>query len=354
MKKTLAVCGTFGDDGKPSGYANHAIVLNNDGFTIINGGTLADLEAAFVATQSVDVVIWMPKVDNDVHKYVDQIKVNNPHAYLVISKSNINKQYSTLELIARALRAKANLLVEFTRIGGQIAATILDPLGNAFTYQETDVLKVKKELWDRLDDIVQFTRASSFPTSLMVPSINEEQTKFIEIARNAAQNFHSLVHAVNQERFVGNLSFRCENGFPSMRSGDGIFVSRRNVDKRTLSAQDMVYVRLDHLPDVYYSGSAKPSVDTPVQKWLYALMPKIQYMLHGHVYLKNPDFTTAEPIPCGALEETSAIMGDHWWYDRSHISAKINLKGHGFLILATDLKVFENIEYVERALPEII
>ena len=48
-------------------------------------------------------------------------------------------------------------------------------------------------------------------------------------------------------------------------------------------------------------------MDTPVQVRLYKTIPHINYIVHGHVYVKGAPFTK-EAIPCGALEEVDEIM----------------------------------------------
>jgi len=350
--RTLIVGGTFDSNGgRPSGYIRK-LFRDSDG-VIINGGDLKSLEDAFQAAQtSAELIFWMPDVDNSLPKYVNQIKAENPTAYLVISKSNIGGKYSTLELIARALDAKANLLVEFTKREDAIVATVLDPLGNAFVYREPLIQAVYSGMMKRIQEISQFTRVRSVPTDIPRPPMNDDQLRFIEIAKTCAERFHSLVHAVNQGRFIGNLSFRCEGGFPSMRSGNGMYVSRRNVDKRELSPADMVYVPLSG-DTVIYAGN-KPSVDTPVQKELYLRYPDVNYMLHGHVYVPGAAHTL-NPTPCGAIEEVDevgevvsslgGVTGD---------GIAVNLLGHGFLIMAKNLSAFDNIEFVQRPIPELL
>ena len=68
---------------------------------------------------------------------------------------------------------------------------------------------------------------------------------FYEYVRSCAEVFHELINpAKNTTRFLGNTSFRCRSGFPSFRVDNGIFVSRRNIDKRHISKDAFVFACL--------------------------------------------------------------------------------------------------------------
>lgn len=64
-------------------------------------------------------------------------------------------------------------------------------------------------------------------------------------------------------------------------------------------------MKAETIPIEYY-GDYKPSVDTPSQIMLYQAYPKVNYMLHGHVYIDGFPFTN-RCIPCGAIEEAHEI-----------------------------------------------
>lgn len=183
------------------------------------------------------------------------------------------------------------------------------------------------------------------------PPYGKERTAFLGKVRKIAEEFHSIVHATDQERFVGNCSFRCLEGFPSYREEGGIYVSPRNVDKRGLFCHSMVFVEGSHnlTAPVRYRGTVKPSVDTPVQRALYNHYPKANYMIHGHVYVQGAPTTTGHPIPCGALEEVTAITKI---LPREKGSQAVNLIGHGFLAMAEDIADFDELQFVERKFPE--
>lgn len=140
-KKTVIVGGTFNSEGgRPSGYVRKLFwESEKKNPFIFNGGSLDQLAVAFMhATDpKTSTVYWFADVPNTAEKTVDRIKVMNPKTLLVISKNNREGKYGPLDLINRALRAKANLLVEFTQgKDGKIEGTVWDPLGNSFVYRD--------------------------------------------------------------------------------------------------------------------------------------------------------------------------------------------------------------------------
>jgi len=360
--KTLIVAGRFDQDGgRPSGYAAKLfdlLDLHNPTFASVffNGGSLNDLKTAFDMVSDRDVIYWFADVPNDQPKLLDTIKVINPRAILISSKNNALNRYDTLQLIARALKAKSNLLVEFTKKESPaqssrptVQATILDPLGNAFTTKEESVDIVRLALLRRVKELYGMTRIGSQRVGLAIAA--PDMPEFFELIRAHADRFHELIHAVNQSRFLGNVSFRCMHGFPSFRADGRIFVSRRNVDKRDMNASSFVAVDLPTDEGgprkVLYYGEAKPSVDTPVQVQLYSALPNLNFMLHSHVYVKGAPFTD-RILPCGAIEEANEILG----LLRTEGLGPINLRGHGSLLLSETLKGMQGFEFEARKFPE--
>jgi ribulose-5-phosphate 4-epimerase/fuculose-1-phosphate aldolase len=357
IQHIFAVGGTFDENGgKPSGYFRQ-LIRSLPQENVVNGGSLNDLEAALRRATSSYINIWMPNVSNELEKTLKSIKQLNPKSLLVISKRNLNHEYSPLQLMARALDAKANLLLEINQrsYGGVFLATVWDPLGNRFVDQTGSPRLAFGHLYNRLVKLARFTRIKSTYTLFEgLQNPNEEQEQFLAIAREIAEKFHGLVHAVDQHRFVGNLSFRCEYGFPSMRLGNGFYCSRRNVDKRNIDKDNLVYVLLDPDPrsELCYGGTfdqARPSVDAPIHRYLYSMFPEMNYMLHGHVYVKHVQDGTDEVIPCGSLEEGFAVaeLYERWRYLRYN-GFTVNLQGHGFLAMAKTPEYFRGLEFVQR------
>jgi hypothetical protein len=345
----LIVGGDWGDSPKSSGYLNKLVgALDYEG-VFHNGGKLIQLEGIMEDIEQYDVVLWFPNISNAHEKFLPEIKKRNPKCILVSSKSNMDGKYGTQSLIARALQVKANLLLEFTKGDGKILGSLIDPLGNAFVHKESDTKVIAEALNCRLKKLTKFTRVGS-------KSIGEEiicgegNVEFFKLVREYSEVFHDLIHAAFQDRFLGNISFRCMRGFPSFRWGELIYVSQRNVDKRFIGPECMVAVNPERNKQVEFYGDRKPSVDTPIQLDLYKAFPKINYMLHSHVYIEGAPFTSY-PIPCGALEEIDEIVN---LVGRDDTEARINLKGHGSLVMGSKASVFKDIPYISRTMPELI
>ena len=122
-----------------------------------------------------------------------------------------------------------------------------------------------------------------------------------------------------------------------MRS-EKIWVSPRNVNKESLSADDMVLADMDIDNNIVLYDGIKPSVDSPVQLLCYKNAPEVMYMIHGHANITGT-VTTKDYYLCGDIreeKEVSNIMSKHTF-------GSINLKNHGFLIYAN---TFENLKKI--------
>ena len=380
MNKVLIVGGTFDKEGGRPSKLIYKIYeeLKKEPFfeiTYANGGLVSDLHNGILPdVVNYEVVLWFANVSNDEDKLRD-VKALNPKALLITSKRNDDNKYTFAELISRALAIKANLTIEFSKQEDKFNMMLFDPLGNVF-YDGFDVEAMCEYLIQRMGQLQQFTRVPTIQeTELPAPEVPEE-TEFFEFAHDCADIFHNLIRpAKGTERFLGNMSFRCQNGFPSFRGENGIvYVSRRNVDKSDINAASFVPTYLTENLTTKYFGENKPSVDTPVQLRLYKLFPWANYMLHAHCYVDTTDIPdtmmlrTNEPIPCGALEELSEIRivlpaRDGSFVEFSKIAPRllaINLKGHGCILIAKDVEIFKELQkhkdncFVQRPVPETV
>lgn len=360
----LVLAGRFDDaGGKPSGYAQK-LFGGSGGFELVNGGhwssikTLAERASEFINDYA--AVIWLADIPNDKPKLIDGIKRDCPRIMLVSSKNNLDDKYSPLQIVGRALQTKSNLLLEFTRgDDGRIETTVWDALGNAYAYRCPDPDEVRQQLLDRLLFISSMGRVGSTQVGDAKPVPDE--SRFFELARGYADKFHELIHAANPGRFLGNLSFRCENGFPSFRDGDVIYVSRRNIDKRSIGSDGFVAVDAKSKDVVRYYGENKPSVDTPIQLRLFRRFQHVRYMLHSHAYIETAPYTN-KVIPCGAIHEADAVIEcvERAYRDgRGHPDPGIeygwmvNLKGHGSLVACETVEGISHLPYISRPVPEI-
>lgn len=358
-RMVLFVGGTWDDDGgrKSSLVTTLAQAMNwpNGSLHLFNGGHFDALVELQRIVRMYDVVIWMPNVPNDKPKVIADIKKLNPTAVLVTSKRNVEQKYSFHHLVARALRVRSNLFIEFTKgCMHPYGMSLYDPLGNVWCQTE-NIHRLAGALRDRIRDLLSFTRVRS--KSIGVPCEIPDRPRFFELCRTVAGKLHALIHTEDQDRFLGNIAFRCERGFPAFRDDDIVYVSRRNVDKRYID-RDRGFVAVNvgrsiEEKGVFYYGPDKPSVDAPIQVGLFKWYSNIRYMIHTHAYISGAAFTN-EAIPCGALEEYEAII--ELVPDQDVRVVQLNLLGHGSIMMAEDVEDLEDmVEWlVARPAPEDI
>lgn len=379
----LIVGGTFDrDGGRPSGLVRSIdkSIREQTAFdvTTVNGGWVEDLHDEILpSVLGYDVVLWFANVSNDEVKLRD-VKSINPKCILITSKRNDDGKYTFAELISRALAIKANLTIEFSKDpDGLFNMMLFDPLGNVF-YDGFMVDEMCAKLLDRTKQLLMFTRVPSVQDTNEAPVVPEE-TDFFDFAHSCADIFHNLIRpAKGTERFLGNMSFRCQNGFPSFRGENGIvYVSRRNIDKSDINATSFVPTYLDESKTTRYFGDSKPSVDTPVQLRLYKMFPWANYMIHAHCYVNTagiPEtemYKTAHPVPCGTLEEVDEIYsiipktindpeGTVRLYNKNAPRLlAVNLVGHGCILIAKDIEILKELQkhkdncFIQRSLPEM-
>lgn len=381
MIKVLIVGGTYSiEGGKQSGLINaiNSEFVKCKYFSVLchNGGNVQYLHNDILPSViDYDVVLWFANVNNDEDKLRD-VKALNPKTILVTSKRNDDSKYTFAELISRALAIKANLTVEFSKHEDKFNMMLFDPLGNVF-YDGFNITAMCDYLICRISQLIRFTRVPTIrEIDLEAPTVPEE-TKFFEFAHSCAEIFHNLIRpAKGTERFLGNMSFRCQNGFPSFRGENGIiYVSRRNVDKSDINSTSFVPTFLTGLNETKYFGEYKPSVDTPVQLRLYQMFPWANYMVHAHCYvdldelpisLNKLQLHTLKPVPCGALEEVSEIYriipeGSLTQFNETAPRLlAINLAGHGCLLIAQDVEILMELQkykdncFVSRPIPEYV
>ena len=362
MYNILLVGGDFNNEGgRKSGVVKELEFNFNKNpelnLTTYNGGEYNELEKIIDTVYEYDFIIWMANVPNELNK-IRNIKTRNQRVILCTSKANTYQKYTTQDIVARALNVKANLIIEIYKKFGddKYAFKLLDPLGNMW-YNNTNIPKLCEVLYKRFVYLKSIKRAQSIqasPDAVDIPKINKV---FLGRIRECSEIFHDLIKpSENCERFLGNASFRCLRGFPSCKIKNNVYVSRRNVDKSNITAEDFVSVfsNKSSISRYYYKGKNKPSVDTPVQLALYDELPKIRYMIHSHCYIEGAPYTTTM-IPCGGLEEIDEILNTIDRYYGSHKKRfyAINLIGHGSIVMSKRARSLRKVKYRKRFLPEI-
>ena len=338
---------------------------------VYNGGNYNKLNEILESCINYDVVIWWANVPNDLPK-IRNVKDINYKTMLISSKRNINYKYSFQDLLQRSFVLKSNLTIEFTKRDDLYNMRLFDPLGNVW-YEGTSIKDCSKELLSRLNFIKNITRESTTRTDVDDGSLawffnrfKEElyeskknpvipiKEDFLNIVRDYAFKFaEAIFETKDVKRFLGNASFRCPKGFPSFREGKYIFVSRRNVNKEYIGIDEFVPVYAEN-GKIYYCGSNKPSVDTPIQMKMYEKFLNINYMIHSHCYIKNAPYTK-KAFPCGAIEEVQEIFDlIKENYDNDYLKDfyVINLVGHGSIMMSQNPEQLKNIKMVGRKLPE--
>jgi ribulose-5-phosphate 4-epimerase/fuculose-1-phosphate aldolase len=306
----------------------------------VTGGTLDVLEAARSRASQVDVTVWMPSVHNEEPK---AYPVKRPGAILICAKV-MRKGYTRFDSVSRIFRMGANAVIEVHRYeprGYRFA--LVDALGNEWVHTED-----LHEFADGVDRFLEWARGVIRKQSLQIPIIGDPPAPpsdlpvLVDIVRAVADR----VENERGGRYFGNASTRCMAMFPSERSEERVFVSARNVDKQRLEPEDFVCVQMRaSLDAVYYYGSRKPSVDTPVQLKLYQRFPWLRYMIHGHAFAEGA-LTTSKYFPCGDMREVGsacdAVLELETKGQQKHAGA-INLKGHGFLLYSDTLEALRGV-----------
>ena len=364
MPTITVVGGTWDDNGGDESSVikriSHGLTAEHLlGIEIFNGGSFQKLDHVFRLLKDSDAVLWMPNISNTHPKqYIQTMKKVYPKLMLVSSKRNFDNQYSFQDVVAHGLNIKSNLILEIKRRGDYYTGELLDPLGNVWCPETPNFFAIGLFMARRLKELMSITRQATIQSPEdaipMYDNASFDLAHFFATVKRKAEVFHELIHpAEGVTRFLGNSSFRCERGFPSVKLHEGIYVSRRNVDKRYIGPEAFVHTGWNKEQNIiWYRGDHKPSVDTPIQLRLYDMVPSwVRYMLHSHVYILGAPYTS-KMIPCGGLEEVDEIMKIVNSMEEPNMTCyAINLKGHGSIIMARSPSYFD-VEYVSRPMPE--
>lgn len=350
--RCLLVTGRFDNDGGKwskigqviaqslTAHPVHSMVFRE--IKCVNGGGPNRIpELVFDECANYDTILWFPEVIEygSTTKFVDLIKNINPTCVLVTSKNNVEQKYNLEDLVQKALKQRANLFMEIQKDSDLYIARILDPLGNQFCKWSDDFGIVTSVAAHRAAELHDFTRVKSIWAGDKAEVPHEDS--FLELVRDLSSRIGTFFQRVSRpnDRFVGNASFRKDGA---------VFITKRNVSKDDIATRDFVPVTNLTSTTYSYRGVAKPSVDSPVHLELYRSYPEINYIVHGHAYITGEP-KTKSIIPCGALEEAEEIkecMGP---------SMTLNIKGHGFVAMASSVKDLKGIVFrlIPRPFPEL-
>ncbi|MCB9699821.1 MAG: NUDIX domain-containing protein [Alphaproteobacteria bacterium] len=203
--------------------------------------------------------------------------------------SNVSRE----ELIAvgrRQIRtARANLCVANDLrdlVGDRHPLVLVTPEGGALAREGT-----KAEVATALVDLVLLRHATTWHRGVRDLGLDEDP--------HGREGAARLLRIAQQGGMLGGL-----DGNVSHRSGRGLWVTPRQVDKLGLGADDLVHAVVDPVHrTVTRAAEHKPSIDTPVQDLIYRSFPAVNGLIHVHDALVLPTATTTTPWPCGTVEE---------------------------------------------------
>lgn len=333
---SLVVSGDFGKVPKPSKIAQQ--LAKELKANIINGGTYHDLQEAAKVVNKYDLVIWMPNIDNG---YQDVTFTKKTGAVVVVSK-RLRDNRTRGDAVSRIFKYHGNAVIAISEEHSAFTFELIDALNNTWS-KSTNIRKIG----EKIKELQKWTSES-----VRVPSIRtkDNMDTLLDITHRIADDVQEI-----QGRFFGNISTRCSALFPSMKEQYSFYVSARDTDKKKLQRTEMVQCKKHKTKDaIIFTGTKKPSVDSPIQLEIYKEFPWINYMIHGHNFIKGAKFTK-DYFPCGDKREipeiTEAIKNTENYSKRTGRAGSINLLNHGFLIYAEDLeslrKITDNIEFEE-------
>lgn len=293
--------------------------------TVINSGTLKQLQESANMVGQFDITVWMPDVPDN----APNIKMEKDiGAVLIVAKNLYSNKCTRTDAVTRIFKYHANAVIAINRtsIGEPFNFELIDALNNNWTDHKTTLID---ELTASIHNLYHWTKAAKRESVIHetddIDKLLELNTKVINT--NAEQNI----------RYFGNT--RCTLMFPSCRQTKGILVSPRNSDKLQLKRNDMIHVYRKKLGQLAYFGNTKPSIDTPIQMSLYEYFPRINFFIHGHNTIKKVH-TTKRYFPCGDLREIQQsfdIINTNPMESTHVYSGMFNIKNHGFLIYAENI-----------------
>jgi len=283
-----------------------------------------------------DITLWMPDIDNKEEKVYPKKKTGS----VLICSKVLRDGRTKFDAVSRIFNMNGNAVICITKDIDTYSFELIDALGNTWgdksSSVETLCANIKAfNLWS----------SSQQRISLMQRFVPEKE--FIEINKQLAQKVQNSIGS----RYFGNVSTRCMKLFPSNRDNkdENVFLfSSRNSNKEFLTEDDFVIVKTNTVTNIVtntvfgeFYGNKKPSVDTPIQLELYKYFKNINYMIHGHAFIKDAIYTD-DYFPCGDMREVQSVKdclkGE---FDTGVII--LNLKNHGFLIGAENLTYLKMI-----------
>jgi len=262
---------------------------------------------------------------------LDDINITKDKGSVLIYVSNDDIGQS----LSNVFRYKANAVI----LCKDDKFDLVDALGNLWCRTNNKV-----KLLDTIFKLYQWNKSSIRKESVQITDI-EVPNFNIEKMNDFCKIVHDVSNKVENERgirFFGNTSTRCSIMFPSFKSKN-ILVSKRNISKKKIQPEDFVITEFEN-NNIKFHGEHKPSVDTPGQILLYQKFKNINFMIHGHAYIKSDIFTynkTKNYCSCGDLREVDEIINSIQNINVEYFI--VNLKNHGFIIGTNTIEKMKEI-----------
>ena len=278
-----------------------------------------------------NLIIWMPDISNDEPK---QYPIKDKGAVLICSKV-IHGNRTEVDAISRIFSMKGNAVICIYKTDDLYRFKLIDALGNTWV----DTSNIEKlafgiyEFYEWSEGQIRESMNNIICGSKRPYEEMDHLNDFIRFNTILADKVENSLGS----RYFGNFSTRCMKLFPSAKIINNEYLfSPRNTDKRRLTVDDFVLVKYkQNLQKRFYYGERKPSVDAPCQVRIYEKYPDINFMIHGHAFIKEAE-TTENYFPCGDLREVDEIKE---LFNKG--LRYINLKNHGFLLASTDIEMME-------------
>lgn len=156
--KVLLVAGTYNrQDGRVSYLGDElADALRSWDLTLFNGGNLSTLEGILSKLSEYQIIIWMPRLDSSVDKFLPQIKKLAPNALLVSSKRIIQKSYTDDQILEKLVQSGSSLGVIIGMKEGIYHFKLMDHLGTIWA-QTRNVQKISSVIRSKLESLIKET-----------------------------------------------------------------------------------------------------------------------------------------------------------------------------------------------------
>lgn len=182
----------------------------------------------------------------------------------------------------------------------------------------------------------------------------------MDLIEKTKQEIVSIAQQAFNNKFLagttGNLSVY-------LRSEDLMLITPSSLRYETMTAQDIVAVKLD---GTIISGIRKPSSELPMHAAVYELCPEVNAIVHTHSPYATSFAVVHQPIPFILVEMTSSLGGDvpcvpfakPGSRELGVTAAEVLrtgrngclLSNHGVLTIGADLpQAYVRAEYVEEA-----